>query len=175
MKSFSKLLAVVALLFSGLNQATAQSPSKADQATKAAEVSDLIAGGRYTFVATKLVSPKGGSRPLEAGYVLDVSKDTLIAHLPGYDRPELSATGDSSLTLTHFGYQVTPAKNGGQVITMRPAAESAPAMGKIKLIKLTVSSLGYGTLAVTGAKRQVTCYGYIKPHSAEFPPVNAQH
>jgi hypothetical protein len=171
MKSFSKLL-VLALVFLGLNQAWAQIPTKAEQDNKIAEVSDLIAGGRYTFVATKLVLSKSDSEPLKAGYVLDISKDTLIAHLPGYGP---SAAGDSALTYTHFKYEVVPEKDGSRMIAIQPDAEQATALNDIRKVKLTVSALGYGTLVVTGNKRQVTLYGYIKPPGATFPPISALH
>ena len=169
MKSFSKLL-VLALIFLGLNQAWAQSPTKAEQDNKVAEISDLIAGGRYTFVATKLISSKGNSEPLKEGYVLDISKDTLIARLPGYGP---SAAGDSALTYTHFKYEVVPEKDGSRVITIQPDAERATALSDIRKVKLTLSALGYGTLTVTGNKRQGTFYGYIKPPGAAFPPISA--
>jgi len=168
MKSLSKLLAVAALIVLGLNHAWAQSPSEADKTTKVAEVKDLVGGGRYTFVATKLITQKGGSEPLNPGYDLDVSKDTVIAHLPGYTD---LANGDKSLTLTHFNYQLSTSKNGSTIVTIVPSTEKT---GSFREVKLDISALGYATLTVTGRK-PLSCYGYIKPHSAEFPPVSAQN
>jgi hypothetical protein len=171
MKKLSRLLAVAVLVCFGLNQARAQVPAKADRDSKVTEVRDLVAGGRYTFVATKTLDRKGGSQALKPGYVVDISKDTVIAHLPGYDRVNSPATGDTLLTFTHFSYEVVPAKNGSRVVTILPPTGHASG---IRQFKLAISDLGYTTLTVAGSK-PVSCYGYIKPHSAEFPPVSARN
>ena len=173
MKTLSKLLAAFALVCIGVSRVGAQGLAEQDKANKTTEVSNLVAGGRYTFVATKRLLGKGEAEPMKTGYTLDISKDTLVAHLPGYSRVIPSAIGDSALTCTHFSYQAVPGKNGNQLITIRPEKGKAGDMNDIRELRLNISALGYATLTVAG-KKPVSCYGYIQGHIAEFAPVSAQ-
>lgn len=173
MKTLGKLLAVFALVCIGAGQAEAQGSVRHDKANKATEVSNLISSGQYTFVATKLVSGKNESEPLKASYDLDISKDTLVAHLPGYQRVIHSAIGDNALTCNYFSYRATPGKKGSQIIIIRPEAGKAGDMNDIQELRLDISALGYATLTVKGSK-PISCYGYIREHIAEFRPVSAR-
>lgn len=176
MKNLSKLFVVFALVFLGVNTTRAQRSLKDDEANKAAEVKDLISSGRYTFEATKVISQKGNSSSLVPGYDLDVSKDTLIVNLPASARTATMNPGGKGiqLTCTNFGYNVSAGKNGHQEITILPKEKNSGGMKEIRKLKLDVSSLGYTTLTITGSGSPVSYYGYIKGHSAEFPPVSAQ-
>ena len=176
MKNLSKLFVVFALVFLGVNTTRAQRSLKDDEANKAAEVKDLINGGRYTFEATKVISQKGNSNSLTSGYDLDISKDTLIANLPVNAHSAAMNSGEKGIqfTCTHFDYNVSTDKNGRQEITILPKEKYAGGMKEIRKLKLDVSSLGYTTLTVTRTGSPVSYYGYIKGHSAEFPQVSAQ-
>jgi len=168
MKNWSKLFVVFALVVFGVNQARAQRSLKDDEANKAAEVKDLVNGGRYTFEATKLVSGKGESKPLKATYNLDISKDTLIANLPS------ARSGSIRFTCTHFAYGTEPGKNGHHEIVIQPKEKTADMQAE--KLKLDISSLGYTTLTVIRPKQSpLSYYGYIKEPGAEFPPVSARY
>jgi hypothetical protein len=172
MKSISKLLTVFALALLGTKHADAQvAPS--DKSTKITEVKNLVNSGSYTFVASMRTDTKNGSEALPAGYVLDISKDTLVAHLPGYKRanPQMAAT-DSSLTCTQFTYQAVPEKSGGWLVTISPSGVNVGDFGIVRELKLAISNAGYATLSVSGRK-PISCYGYIKQHGAEFKPTSA--
>jgi len=173
MKTVCKLLTVFALICFGVSEAGAQGSAAQDKANKATEVSNLITSGQYTFVATKLVTGKNTSEPVKTNYDLDISKDTLVAHLPGYQRAIPSAIGDNALTCNHFSYQAVAGQNGGQVITIKPDAGKAGDMNDIRELKLDISAQGYATLTVDGSK-PISCYGYIREHIAVFKPVSAQ-
>jgi len=168
MKNWSKLFVVFTLVIFGVNQARAQRSLKDDEAKKATEVKNLVDGGRYTFEATKLVSGKSDSKPLTGRYDLDISKDTLIANLPS------SGSEGIRFTCTHFAYSTAPGKKGHREITIQPNEKTADMQQQVEKLKLDISSLGYTTLTVIRTKQSpVSYYGYIKEHSAEFPPVSA--
>jgi hypothetical protein len=168
MKSIGKFLIVLALVLPGLTHANAQVPAS-DKETKMTEVKSLVSSGSYTFVAAKRTDMKNGSGVLPAGYVLDISKDTLVAHLPGYKRANPQPGADSSLTCTKFTYKATLERNGGWLVTIRPEGVNVGDFGIVNELKLVISETGYATLSVSGRK-PVSCYGYIKQHGAEFPP-----
>lgn len=173
MKKLCNLLMAASLLVClTAYQAGAQGSVSQDKATKASEVSDLISGGRYTFVATKELSGKNNGETL-SGYDLDVSKDTLVAHLPGYHRVIPSSIGDNSLTCNHFSYDVVSGGNGSRIVTIKPHSGNAGDMANISEFKLDISALGYATLTVKGSN-PVTCHGYIREHIANFKPVSAR-
>jgi hypothetical protein len=171
MKSIGKLLTVLALALIGAKHVGAQ-VTEGDKATKMAEVKSLVNSGSYTFVASKRTDAKNGSEDLLAGYVLDISKDTLVAHLPGYKRanPQMQAA-DSSLTCTKFTYQAVPERNGGWLVTIHPSGANAGDFGIVRELKLDISDVGHATLSISGRK-PISCYGYIKQHGAEFPPAS---
>ncbi|MDB5004169.1 MAG: hypothetical protein JWQ34_2394 [Mucilaginibacter sp.] len=172
MKSIGKLLTVFALALLGAKHAGAQ-VTESDKATKMEEVKSLVNSGSYTFVASKRTDTKRGGEALPVGYVLDISKDTLVAHLPGYKRANTqAAAADSSLTCTRFTYQAIPEKNGGWLVTIRPSGANVGDFGAVRELKLDISDLGHATLSISGRK-PISCYGYIKQHGAEFPPASA--
>jgi len=178
MKNPRKLMMVLALMFLIIGRAIAQQPAKSDQDTKKAEVVNLVKGGRYTFVATNILLPKGSHDTLSTGYVLDISRDTMIAHLPQLAQQRVMISGaDSSgnqYTFTHFGYRAGAGKNGSWLVTIVPRQVQITALGTIRQIELNIKPLGYAILTVTGSRHSpVSYYGYIKPHSADFLPVSS--
>ena len=180
MKNFSKSMVLFALLFFIGKGAVAQQSPQDDQNIKKAEVTKLVNGGRYTFEATRVVLPKGMGDTLSRGYVLDISRDTMIAHLPHLAEQGVMITGadssKSNYTFTRFGYRVSPAKNGGWLVTIVPRQVDVTALGAVRKVELNINSLGYTTLTLTTSKHSpVSYYGYIKPHIADFTPANAMH
>jgi len=162
---------VLALALFGAGRAGAQVPTTDEKATKTAEVTTLVNSGSYTFAAAKLTNGKNSSQDLPTGYVMDISKDTLVAHLPGYKRTNPQAVQDSTLTCTKFTYQKSTQKNGDWLVTIRPSGVNVGDFGPVRELKLDIMPTGYATLTVSGNK-PVSCYGYIKQHSAEFPAVS---
>lgn len=180
MKNLSKLMIVFALLLFITKVAVAQQSPQDDQNIKKAEVAKLVNGGRYTFAATRIVLPKGMGDTLSRGYVLDISRDTMIAHLPHLAEQGVMITGadssKSNYTFTRFTYLVAPAKNGGWLITIVPRQVEVTALGVVRKVELNINTLGYATLTLTASKHSpVSYYGYIKPHIADFTPANAMH
>jgi hypothetical protein len=170
MKSLSKLF-VFALAILGANTVCAQT-LKGDEAKKKTEVKELINSNRYTFEATKMVSKTGESQAMKSGTDLDISKDTVIAYLPGVSKE--SDTSDKAvnagITCTHFSYAKEESKDGGWNITIIPHEKYAKDERDIKKINMAVSGNGYTTLVVSFTDHDpVTFYGYITGHNATFP------
>lgn len=170
MKNLSKSIFVFALTLWGANAIHAQGSLKKDEAKKETEVQKIVSSGRYTFEATKEVS-KSGSMPLKSGADLDISKDTLIAYLPGLGKALAIATGAraSGITCNRFKYETEAGKNGHTEIIIKPEQKNAVDKD-VKELKLNISSLGYTTLTVIRTdQKPVSYYGYIKQESADFP------
>jgi hypothetical protein len=175
MKSLSKFLAFALVIF-GVNTVSAQGSLRDDEAKKAAEVKELVNSGRYTFKATKQISQKGGSRALNQGGDLDVAKDTIIMYLPDVGKSPMTPikARDAGITCTHFAYNMTTAKNGSWIISIKPEEKYVKDIRDIKKINMDISREGYATLTVAFTnKSPIAFYGYIQQHSAVFPPVNA--
>lgn len=171
MKSLSKLL-VFALAVLGANTVCAQASLKGDEAKKKTEVKKLIDGNRYTFEATKMVSKNGNSEAIKQGTDLDVSKDTLIAYLPGVGKEQSAPVKamNAGITSTHFSYTKQQSKNGGLNVTIVPKEKYAKGEKDIKKINMAISENGYATVTVNFTNRRpVAYYGYITEHNAMFP------
>ena len=171
MKSLSKLL-VFALAVLGANTVYAQASLKGDEAKKKTEVKELINSNRYTFEATKMVSKKGESQAIKSGTGLDVSKDTLIAYLPGVGKEKNASVKaiNAGITCTHFSYTKEQNKNGGWNVTIIPKEKYVQNEKNIKKINMAISKNGYATVTVNFTDRApVAYYGYITEHNAMFP------
>lgn len=171
MKSLSKLL-VFALAVLGANTVCAQASLKGDEAKKKTEVKELINSNRYTFEATKMVSKKGESQTIKSGTDLDISKDTMIAYLPGVGKKEGAPVKaiNAGITCTHFSYTKEQSKNGGWNVTIIPKEKYAKDERDIKKINMAISKNGYATVTVNFTDRNpVAFYGYITEHNALFP------
>ena len=171
MKSLSKLL-VFALAVLGANTVCAQASLKGDEAKKKTEVKELIDGNRYTFEATKMVTKNGNSEAIKPGTDLDISKDTLIAYLPGVGKKEGTPVKaiNAGITSTHFSYTKEQNKNGGWNVTIVPKEKYAKDERNIKKINMAISKNGYATVTVNFTNRSpIAFYGYITEHNATFP------
>jgi len=170
MKNLSKSIFVFALTIWGANAVHAQGSLKKDEAKKEAEVQKIVSSGRYTFEATKEVS-KTGARSLRSGADLDISKDTLIAYLPGLGKAPAAVTSAraSGITCNRFKYETEAGKNGHTEVIIKPEQKNAVDKD-VKELKLNISSLGYTTLTVVRTdQKPVSYYGYIKQEEADFP------
>src|SRR3569623_197599 len=108
MKSLSKLCLVFGVFLAMSNAVFAQSSLKDDEAKKAGEVSRLVNSKTYTFVVEKIASQKTADSTISR-YDLDVSKDTIIAYLPGISgSPASNSTepDNTGITYTHFYYDM---------------------------------------------------------------------
>jgi hypothetical protein len=145
MKSLSKLFLAFILLL-GLNVAKAQTSLKDDKAQKATEVKGLINNKDYVFEA------KGDNALNHRKYVA-ISKDTLIADLPGY-----SKGGPIKFATTHFAYNEWRSKKGSWDIVIKPKTN----MSDVKELKLDIMPSGHASLRVIGGHGPLTIDGYIK-------------
>jgi hypothetical protein len=148
MKSLSKLLLAFGLLIGGLNAVKAQSSLKDDKADKATEVKSLVNSKDFVFEATKK-----GAMPLSYHkYDVAVSKDTLIAYLPGHAAP-------LKFNCTNFAYNVMDGKGGSMDVVIKPDAK----MADVKQIKMDISPQGHAMLRVVRTNGgPLTFDGYIK-------------
>jgi len=171
MKSLSKYIAF-ALLFCGISVASAQGSLNDGAAKKAAEVSILVNSGRYIFKLEK-ANLKTADIPDEAyGTDLDISKDTLIAYLPGLGKtPGAPVSADASgITCIHFSYNMTPATGGGYDVLIIPAEKYNKNVKDIKNISIHISKMGYADIKVTTINQGMLQYhGYITQPQALFP------
>ncbi|HZX57940.1 MAG TPA: DUF4251 domain-containing protein, partial [Mucilaginibacter sp.] len=120
--------------------------------------------------ATKEVS-KTGNKSLKSGADLDISKDTLIAYLPGLGKAPATPVSAraSGITCNRFKYDMEAGKSGHTVVIIKPEQKNAGDKD-VKELKLNISSLGYTTLTVIRTdQKPVSYYGYIKQESADFP------
>jgi len=174
MKNLSKSFLVFALTIWGANTVHAQQSLKNDEAKKEAEVKKIVSSGRYTFEATKEVT-KAGSRSIRTGADLDISKDTLIAYLPGLGKGPATPVSARApgITCNRFKYETEAGKNGHTEVIIKPEQKNAGDKD-VKELKLNISSLGYTTLTVIRTdQKPVSYYGYIKQESADFPRAGA--
>ena len=172
MKTLSKFL-VFSLFLWGTNNTLAQTSLKQDEAGKVKEVKHLVKSGRYTFEASKMIMKKGSNETVRHGDDLDISKDTLIVYLPDLGKSPLTPVRAraAGVTCTHFDYHMMPAHNGSYNVTIRPEQKNVK---DISRINMHISKEGYATVTVTTAgHNHLKYYGYIKQHSALFPPVTA--
>jgi hypothetical protein len=175
MKSLCKSFLVFALALWGANAVHAQASLKKDEAKKEAEVKKIVSSGRYTFEATKEVS-KNGSMPLKQRSDLDITKDTLIAFLPGLGKSSAASASASAsgITCNRFKYDLEHGKHGRTEVIIKPEQKSA-ADKDVKELKLNISPSGYGTLTVIRTdKKPVSYYGYIRQEIADFPQASSR-
>jgi hypothetical protein len=174
MKSLSNLVFAFALVLCGSNIVKAQESLKDDEAMKKTEVKDLLNSGRYTFEATKIVSQKNASTSITPKYDLDIAKDTVIAYLPTPANTQIKEGTNEGIqfTCTSFDYSLQGSKNNGWHVNIKPKAKPLENTREIKQLDMEISALGYTTLTVTKTNSShFSYYGYIKPHSANFPKV----
>jgi len=147
MKSLSKVLLAFALLVWGLSSVKAQSSPQDDKETKATEVKGLVNNKTFVFEAEKK-----GNQPLGYHvYSVAVSKDTLIAYLPGQ-------SGPLKFNSTNFGFNVIDTKDGGMDIIIKPGPAT-----DVKQIKMNITSQGTASLYMTRRNAgPLSLDGYIK-------------
>jgi hypothetical protein len=132
--------------------------------TRAQSVKPLIDTQNYVFVAAS-AQPTGGSerRLTITTYTLKVTKDKIISNLPYFGRSTVTPTDavESALIFTadKFKYTVTPEKNGGWRIAIKPRTA-----GYLDDIRLTVSDDGYTILhASFNGMENITFTGQLMP------------
>ncbi|HVV55701.1 MAG TPA: DUF4251 domain-containing protein [Mucilaginibacter sp.] len=148
--------------------------SRADKATKDAQVKNLVNSGRYTFEASKWLK-KGGDQSVKMGDDLDISKDTLIAYLPDAGKTPMAPVRARSagITCTNFNYNMNPTRNGGYHVTIMPKMSRASGHSDIRKIDMRIDKQGYATVRVMRkGNNALEFYGYIKQHDARFPRTN---
>jgi len=127
-----------------------------------AAVKDLITSRNFVFKAQTALPLGGQSRQLTSDYDLRVYGDSLIAYLPYFGRAYTApAPGEGGLNFTSVNYLYHPqeTKKGGWNVTIQPKDTR-----DVRLLFLSVSSAGYGTLQVTSNNRQAISFsGYITP------------
>jgi hypothetical protein len=154
MKNLSKFLMVFTLIFWGLNTVKAQSSLKDDKAEKAKEVRGFVKGKDFVFEATQADLRKG-EKPLNYhAYDVAVSKDTLVANLPG------SGKGPLKIASTDYAYNAVKGKNGDWDIFIKPKAGLT---SDVKQIRMEVTPQGHASMRVITATRgPLELNGYIK-------------
>jgi hypothetical protein len=149
MKTPGKLLFVFSLVFCTLNMAKAQSSLRDDKAKKASEVKKLVDSKDFVFEATRVKGQKVDYHQ----YDVAISKDTLVANLPGSIAP-------MKVVSTDYVYNKMENGKGGYNITIKP---KAGVTSDVKQIKIEVSPQGHASLRVTAnGAGPLSLDGYIK-------------
>jgi len=148
MKNLSKLLLVLTLGIWGLNTAKAQSALKADKAEKATEVKNLVNNKDFVFEAT---NTKGKTPLTYHKYNVAISKDTLVANLPGNKGP-------LKISSTDYAYSEWRSKAGYE-ITIKP---KAGVTSDVKQIRMEVTPQGHASVRVNSGHGPLSLNGYIK-------------
>jgi hypothetical protein len=150
MKNLSKLILAFALIFGGINTATAQSSLKVDKAKRATEVKNLVSNKDYVFEATYTK----GEKPLKYHkYDVAITKDTLIANLPGNNGPVKIASTD-------FAYNSMEGKRGSWDIVIKPKAGLT---SNVKQLKIDITPQGHASLhVIRRSQGPLALDGYIK-------------
>ena len=116
-------------------------------------IKNLLDGQRYRFNALYVTPANGRQRFLTGGYILSVSKDTVISDLPyfgrAYSAPIGGIDGGIKFTSVDFQYSVVEKKNGGREITIKPKDAR-----DIQQLILTVYNNGTAYLFVNSNNRQ---------------------
>ena len=154
MKNLSRFIMVFTLIFLGLNTVNAQTSLKDDKAAKATEVKKFINNKDFVFEATQADLRKG-EKPLNYhAYDVAVTKDTLVANLPG------SGKGPLKIASTDYAYSAMKGKNGDWDIFIKPKAGLT---SDVKQIKMEVTPQGHASMRVITANRgPLELNGYIK-------------
>jgi hypothetical protein len=150
MKSLSKLFLVLTIVASGLNTVKAQSSLQEDKAMKADEVDSLLKSKNYVFEATHTKSDSLHYHK----YAVAVSKDTLVAYLPG-----TTGNDTTKVSCTSFAYHVVKNEKGDWDVYIIPNSS----MSDVKQLTLYITPTGHASLRVlrTDAK-PLLLDGYIK-------------
>jgi hypothetical protein len=152
MKTLSKLCLVFVLIFAGLSTVRAQNSLKNDKAMKADEVKGFVNGQNYVFEATHTDSKKGDMPLKYHKYDVAISKDTLIAYLPGKNGPV-------KFDCTNFAYNAMRGKSGSWDVVIKPKTN----MSDVKQLKLDISPQGHASLRVIRNNHgPLELDGYIK-------------
>lgn len=128
-----------------------------------ASVESAVNSKNYIFTAQS-VTPLGGRyRQLTSDYDLQVLGDSVVAFLPyfgrAYSAPLDPSQGGIKFTSTNFGYNQTPRKKGGWIISITPNDAQ-----DVRELTLTVATGGNATLQVISNNRQsISFNGYVHP------------
>jgi len=164
MKKILKFLMVLTITQVYLYPAGAQNPK---QAAKMQAVKSMIGNMNFVFQANYVNPQRGGSKSLDYGYDLVVSKDTLNAFLPyfgrAYTAPVDPTEGGIKFRTTKFSYTAKTNKKGGWSILIVPKERNSNDMRDVQALRLSVTSDGYASLNVTSTNREPISFdGYIE-------------
>ena len=151
MKNLGRIILVSALAVWGANTAKAQSAPKYDRALKKIEVRDLVDNKDYVFEANHTDTKKGAMPLAYHKFNVGLSKDTLVACLPG-------KYGNLELSSTNYTYNEWKSKTGDRIVVINPAANNA----NIKQIRMDITPTGHASVSVRTARGPLALDGYIK-------------
>lgn len=125
------------------------------------DISQLVTGKQYRFVAQSATSQSGRTRQLTSSYFFTIDKDKLDVALPyfgtAYTAPIDPSEGGINFKTTEFEYNSANARKGGWEITIKIKNQRSATRAN-----LSVSKSGWGTLMISGNDRQsISFYGYV--------------
>lgn len=161
----AKQLITIAVCLAGIFWAAGCSTPKEFVQLGPADVSNLMSGKSFIFIAQRMNPMSGPQKPLTSYYDVVVSKDTVNSFLPYFGRSYVGIINTSESPLqfisTNFSYKVSEGKNGWEV------AIAPNDRREIQSLNFTVFNNGSATLNVTSTNREAISFsGYVQPRSA---------
>jgi Domain of unknown function (DUF4251) len=154
---YSRFLFMFLLLLGFVQQSVAQKSKKGIDSAQVAAMEKLLQSQRFEFLATSATPMKGGLRMLSPGYLLRVTKDTLIADLPYFGRSYQAGYGVNEggvkVNAGSYEYAIKPGKKEGWVLQIKPLE-----IPNASSFVLTVYSNGSASLQATSSNRQLMMY-----------------
>ena len=138
--------------------------SKEDkQAARQVRIKNCVDSQNYVFRAQTALPMSGGIRQLTSDYDLKITQHSIVSYLPYYGKaytaPMNMRGGGIEFTSKDFDYTVTPKKNGGWDIQIKPKD-----VQDVQQMRLSISQNGYASLQVTSTSRQpISFNGNIAP------------
>lgn len=159
---FPAAFLLILLIAASRSDIYAQSPAQDKKAQKEALIRNMVDSQNYVFVAQSALPMSGHTRQLTSDYDLRVSPTVVVSYLPyfgrAYTAPIDPSQGGIQFTSKDFDYTVTPKKNGGWEILIKPKDYR-----DVQRLSLSISAAGYASLQVTSTSRQMISFnGYIR-------------
>lgn len=161
MKRMNVLL--FALITAGLFLAAGCSQTRKIVKLEPAEVSDLVTGQSFIFVAERMNPMRGPNRTLTAYYDVKVKKDTLDSFLPYFGRAYGGiidpSRGGLRFTSKDYRYSVTEGRRNSWDVSITPTD-----VMEVQSMNFNIFDNGTATLSVTSTNRDpISFYGYLQP------------
>lgn len=161
MKICKKSLAAILFLIGFLCSVQLVTAQKQD-AVQDSIIKNAVDSQHYTFYAEAATPANSKLRFLSPGYIVQVSKDTVICDLPYfgqvYTSPINSTEGGIKFTAARFDYTTETKKKGGWDITIK--TKDIP---ETQTLIFTIYENGKAYLQARGFNRQqISFSGYIK-------------